>query len=111
MTERINVETKTMLNRLHAGFAFIFWIAAGVFITLQYSSDYDYAWLAAVIGIVIGFTRMFIINNKYAWQVATLEEIRDIKVLLEKEHQTPSISSISTESKETKDVILEENHQ
>ncbi|MCR4630606.1 MAG: hypothetical protein K5786_03145, partial [Treponema sp.] len=39
--------------------------------------------ICAVAGILIGIVRLFVINDKYAWQVATLEEIEKIQKTLE----------------------------
>lgn len=45
--------------------------------------------LFVLAGIVIGIVRLIIINAKYAWQVATLEELQYVKSLLleEKEYK------------------------
>lgn len=80
MTERINVEAKTQLNRAHAVIALIFWIGIGI---AAFVADFDYAMAVLIAGIIIGIVRLFVINDKYAWQVATIEEIREIKEMLE----------------------------
>ena len=100
MTERINVATKTVFNRIHAIGALILWIIIGVVAFKLMSDNYlfeDYAWLGIAGGVIVGIIRLFIINNKYAWQVATIEEIRDLKILLEKEAVSNNSSSDSTE--------------
>lgn len=81
MTEKINVSAKTSFNRLHAFLAFVFWVVVGYFLKDIIRCDFE--WAPLLIGLLVGIVRMFIINDKYAWQVATLEEIRDIKAMLE----------------------------
>ena len=92
MTERINVSAKTRFNRLHAFLALVFWIIAGYFVGyfLTKKMYCDLEWVGLVAGIIIGIIRMFVINDKYAWQIATLEEIRDIKAMLEPEEKKES---------------------
>ena len=103
MTERINVATKTLLNRVRAVIALIFWIIIGIIAFVWINDGYydDFAWLGIVGGLVIGIIRLFIINDKYAWQVATIEEIRDIKKILETNGKEIN-SSISADSEEKK---------
>ena len=84
MTERINIEIKTRANRAHAALAVCFWSIVGI-AACQYFEYSDYNWVAVVCGIFIGVIRLIVINNKFAWQIATIEEIRDIKKLLNSE--------------------------
>ena len=66
MTERINVATKTLLNRVRAVIALIFWIIIGIIAFVWINDGYydDFAWLGIVGGLVIGIIRLFIINDK-----------------------------------------------
>ena len=85
MTEKINVKFKTAMNRLHAVLAFLFWVALGIVAGKLVSENVyeDVNAICAVAGILIGIVRLFVINDKYAWQVATLEEIEKIQKTLE----------------------------
>lgn len=88
MTERINVAAKTLFNRIHAAIALVFWILLGFFLSRVLELELRLShWLSLLIslalGIGVGVVRMFIINGRYAWQVATIEEIRDLKAMLE----------------------------
>ncbi len=85
MTEKINVKFRTAMNRLHAVLAFLFWIALGIVAGKLVSEIVyeDVSAICAVAGILIGIVRLFVINDKYAWQVATLEEIEKIQKTLE----------------------------
>ena len=85
MTEKINVKFKTAMNRLHAVLAFLFWVALGIVAGKLVSEIVyeDVSAICAVAGILIGIVRLFVINDKYAWQVATLEEIEKIQKTLE----------------------------
>ena len=85
MTEKINVKFKTAMNRLHAVLAFLFWLALGIVAGKLVSEIVyeDVSAICAVAGILIGIVRLFVINDKYAWQVATLEEIEKIQKTLE----------------------------
>lgn len=88
MTERINVASKIVFNRIHAISALILWIVIGIIACVLMSDSYaldDFAWLGIVGGIILGVSNLFIINNKYAWQVATIDEIRELKIILEKD--------------------------
>lgn len=108
MTEKINVAVKKTLNRVHAVIALIFWILAGVagFIFLHevlYAEEVSI--LAIIAGIIIGIVRLFIINDKYAWQVATLEEIRELRKIIAdlgiKKSIQSNLSSNTTGTKNT----------
>ena len=83
MTEKINVKFKTAMNRLHAVLAFLFWLALGIVAGKLVSEIVyeDVSAICAVAGILIGIVRLFVINDKYAWQVATLEEIEKIQTM------------------------------
>ena len=96
MTERINVATKTLFNRIRAVIGLVFWIVVGIIIYLWLSDRYyfDFAWVGIVGGIVIGIIRLFVINDKYAWQVATLEEIQSLKSLLSSEKEKNKIDEV-----------------
>ena len=83
MTEKFNVDAKTTFNRIHAALACVFWMALG-FISQKIFNfrEPTINIVLVVCGIIIGIVRLFIINDKYAWQVATLEEIREVKIML-----------------------------
>ncbi len=101
MTERINVSAKTTINRIHAVSALLLWIIIGIVVFKLMSDSYffdDFAWIGIIGGIIIGIIRLFIINDKYAWQVATIEEIRDLKILIENKTLSNNSSSTSNDS-------------
>ena len=112
MTERINVEVKSKLNRAHAVLACVFWIVLGGFGFAYLSNSWTmrkYAWVAIVFGIAFGIIRIFMINNKYAWQVATLEEIEYVQELLESEKEYNKINEVNRNIAEIKQIIKELN--
>ena len=101
MTERINVSAKTTINRIHAVSALLLWIIIGIVVFILMSDSYsfdDFAWIGIIGGIIIGIIRLLIINDKYAWQVATIEEIRDLKILIENKTLSNNSSSTSNDS-------------
>jgi hypothetical protein len=106
LTEGINVGVKTGFNRFHAVLAFLFWLGVGIFAHVKFDSM-----LFVLAGIVIGIVRLFIINDKYAWQVATLEEIQYVKSLLLEEKEYKKIIELGKTMDEIKSMLraLEEH--
>ncbi|WP_027728828.1 hypothetical protein [Treponema sp. C6A8] len=98
MTEKINVEVKTLLNRIHAILALVSWVIIGICVYnwMKDSWKYeDYSWLGFLVCGVIGVIRLFIINDKYAWQVATYEEIKALESMVESKLEKLSCNNIS----------------
>lgn len=114
MTEGINVRVRRALNRFHAGFACVFWVMLGIVVFLFFrmggsslfssifGRDASYwisekiSWFSLILGIVLGIVRMFVINDKYAWDVAILDEIERVKSM---------VSSETSEIEEIKDLL------
>ncbi len=103
MTEKINVTVRKGLNRAHAAIAFIFWLGLGIFLGMRGLGEKILFWMDSglslfvcfLCGGLIGIVRTVIINDKYAWQVATLEEIQDVRALLESEKDYNKINEVS----------------
>lgn len=106
LTEGINVGVKTGFNRFHAILAFLFWLGVGIFVHVRFDNI-----LFVVAGILIGIVRLFLINDKYAWQVATLEEIRYVKSLLSDEKEYKKIIEVGKNIDEVKSMLREVEEQ
>ena len=78
MVEEFDVGVKTFFNRVYAIIALVFWIVAGIFVLDKLLPQK----FGVVVGILIGVVRLFIIRNKYSWEIATLNEINSIKTML-----------------------------
>lgn len=100
MTQGINVSIKRGANNAHAILAIIFWLVLGIVAHIMFDNIFF-----IIGGIAIGVVRLFVINDKYAWQVATLDEIQYVKSLLLSEKDNNKILEIGRNVEELRTIL------
>ncbi len=83
MVEEFDIGAKKAFNRLHAFAALIFWPVVCFFLSrIPVLAMLVLENWGLVIGIAIGVVRLFVILDKYSWQIATLNELNEVKNLV-----------------------------